>query len=379
MHIYLIAGEQSGDLLGARLMQELHSRSNHQFSGIGGEQMKAQGLSSLFPMSELALMGFVEILPHIPRLLKRVNETVADILAKKPDVIITIDSPGFCNRVVQACRKHFPKNSEHAPRFVHYVAPSVWAYKPGRAKKAARLFDHLLTLLPFEPPYFEKEGLPSTFVGHPLVESPPRGDGAAFRAQHDISPEQQVILAPAGSRAGELMRHIPLLKETLKHFPDAITLMPVVPHLKEMAEEMTADWPNRLIRVDQQDKWNSFAACNAALVKSGTVALELALANVPMVVYYKVNTVSAWLMHFMMLTKYVNLINIIEQRLIVPEFVQENATVEALRSELSLLLSDENSRKQQQSAFHHALTQLGLGREKTPSQIAADVVENLND
>lgn len=377
MRVYLIAGEQSGDLLGARLMAALRAKDVTEFHGIGGTQMEAEGLKSLFPMGELSLMGFVEILPHIPRLRRRIRATVEDILAKKPDVIVTIDSPGFCFRVADTLRKHWPKGAENAPRFVHYVAPSVWAYKPGRAKKLAETYDQVLTLLPFEPPYFSIEGMRADFVGHPLVENPPQGDGASFRTRHAIAADAKVVTVLPGSRAGELKRHLPVLRQTMQNLAAKagriVTVIPAVPHLIEDLRRRTANWPTPLVIVDQsQEKWDAFAAADTALAKSGTVTLELALSGTPMVVFYKVHPISAWLMRHMMLTEYVTLVNILQGREIIPELLQEEVTPIGLtQAALGLLGKGSNA---QLMAFEAALAKLGMGQEHTPSQKAAEAI-----
>lgn len=377
MRVYLIAGEQSGDLLGARLMAALRAKETTDFHGIGGTQMEAEGLKSLFPMSELSLMGFVEILPHIPRLQRRIRATVEDILAQKPDVIVTIDSPGFCFRVTDALRKHWPKGAENAPRFVHYVAPSVWAYKPGRAKKLAETYDQVLTLLPFEPPYFSVEGMRADFVGHPLVENPPQGDGASFRTRHAIAADAKVVAVLPGSRAGELKRHLPVLRQTMQNLAAKagriVTIIPAVPHLMQELQRRTANWPTPLVIVDQsQEKWDAFAAADTALAKSGTVTLELALSGTPMVAFYKVHPISAWLMRRMMLTEYVTLVNILQGQEIIPELLQEEVTPIGLtQAALGLLGKGSNA---QLMAFQAALTKLGMGQEHTPSQKAADAI-----
>lgn len=380
MRFYLIAGEQSGDLLGARLMAALKSNNTAcEFSGIGGPQMQAEGLKSLFPMSELSLMGFVEIVPHLPRLLRRVRQTVADIISKKPNVIVTIDSPGFCFHTMQKLRLHWPKGDINAPRFVHYVAPSVWAYKPERAKKLSQIYDQVLTLLPFEPPYFEAEAMQADFVGHPLVESIMTGDGALFRTRHTIAADAKVIAVLPGSRAGELKRHLPILRETMaqiaQQFPNVVTAIPAVPHLFETMRKNTQNWPTKLVLADQsQEKWDAFAAADVAIAKSGTVTLELAMTNTPMVVMYKVNPLSAWLMRRMMLSKYVTLVNILEEREVVPELLQEEATAEHILREVKILLSKDNVRQMQLKAFDISLRKLGLGAAQTPSQKAAKAI-----
>ena len=210
--LYLIAGEPSGDLLGGSLMAALKHRTGGQvrFAGVGGPKMIEQGLEPLFPMTELAVFGLAEILPRLRRLMRRGEETVADIARLRPAALVTIDSPGFTLRVAQ---RVVPLG---VPR-VHYVAPSVWAWKPERAAKIAKYLTHLLALLPFEPPYFEKEGLPCTFVGHSAIEGPAgRGDGAAFRARHGLAPNRRVIVMLPGSRTGEIDRLLPVFLETLR-------------------------------------------------------------------------------------------------------------------------------------------------------------------
>lgn len=378
MRVYVIAGEQSGDLLGARLMAALKPHTP-EFHGIGGAQMQAEGLKSLFPMSDLSLMGFIEILPHIPRLKRRIAQTVEDILAKKPDIIVTVDSPGFCFRVATALRQHWPKGAADAPRFVHYVAPSVWAYKPGRAKKLSQIYDQVLTLLPFEPPYFEVEGMDAEFVGHPLVEQPVEGDGASFRTRHAIAADAKVIAVLPGSRAGELKYHLPVLRESMARIavtsPRVVTVMPAVPHLMDALRDMTALWPTPLVIVDQsQEKWDAFAAADAAIAKSGTVTLELALSNTPMVVMYKVHPLTAWLMRRMVLTNYVTLVNILEEREVIPELIQERATVDAITRELTVLLQKDSVRQSQLKAFTKAIQKLGKGAALAPSQKAAAAI-----
>ncbi|GAO98007.1 lipid-A-disaccharide synthase [Caedimonas varicaedens] len=212
IHVYLIAGEASGDQVGGRLMQALQRKSDVTFSGIGGMHMEQQGLRSLFPMSDLSIMGIFEVLPHIPHLLKRLGETEHDILKKRPDVVVTIDSPGFNFRIAKRLKKKgFP--------VIHYTAPTVWAWRPGRAKKAAKLLTHLLTLFPFEPPYFEKEGLFTTFVGHPLIEmdiSPQRREG--FRQRYGYTEEQPLLCLLPGSRQKEVDKLLPLFVESFKTF-----------------------------------------------------------------------------------------------------------------------------------------------------------------
>src|SRR6201996_637473 len=207
--IYLIAGEPSGDLLGGSLMAALRRKTGNRvrFAGIGGPKMIEQGLTPLFPMAELAVMGLAEILPKLRGLMRRGEETVADIARLKPAALVTIDSPGFTLRVAQ---RVVPLG---VPR-IHYVAPSVWAWKPERAAKIAKYLDHLLALLPFEPPYFEKEGLPTTFVGHSAIEGPAgKGDGGAFRVRHGLAPDRRGGVPAPGGPGGEIDTRQPQLPE----------------------------------------------------------------------------------------------------------------------------------------------------------------------
>ena len=386
LHLFLIAGEASGDLLGARLMRALKTQAGTDtvltFSGIGGPQMEAEGLDSIIPMKELSLMGFLEVLPHIPRMLGHIRRTAQYISAEAPDAVITIDSPGFAFRVVKACRKAWPKGGHRSPRFIHYVAPSVWAYKPGRAIKVAALYDQVLTLLPFEPPFFEAKGIRADFVGHPVVESLPEaqaGDAASFRTHHKISGTAPVVAMLPGSRMGEIKRHLPLLRATATLLndskPDIVCVMPVVPHLAEAIRAETTEWPCPLVVVDAEtERWNAFAAANVALAKSGTVTLELALSATPVIVFYKLNPITAWLMKQMTLTRFFSLVNILHQRMVVPELLQDGATPEALANSALELLESPIGCATQQGMSQEALLMLGLGDVQSPSQKAASAV-----
>jgi lipid-A-disaccharide synthase len=372
LKIYLIAGEASGDLLGAHLMRALKAQSPQvQFYGIGGERMQAEGLTSLFDYQELSLFGFFEILPYVLNIFARVNAAVEDIGAKKPDMVITIDVPGFSLRVVERLRKlQFPA------KFVHYVAPTVWAYKPQRAELCARLFDHMLVLLPFEPPYFEKVGLATTFVGHPVVAETSTGNGAAFREKYDIHPDRPLFCLLPGSRKGEIKRHMPIFGRAVtlfaSRYPDLAMAVAVPPYLLEDITEYFAGCPFRaVITSNNEDKKNAVAACNLAIVKSGTVALEVAMAGVPMLVSYRVNPLSAWSFKRISLTKYVNLINIMAGREIVPELLQEQCNPLMIASCAQLLLADAAWQQRQREDIRATLAGMIPASQKTPSEIAA--------
>jgi len=379
LNVYIIAGESSGDLLGAHLMAAMKKLHGGQirFSGIGGDQMAAEGLNSLFPYHELAMMGFVEILPYMFNLAARINQTVEDAMTRQPDVVITIDSPGFCFRVVDRLRK-----AELDSKFVHYVAPTVWAYKPKRALRCKELFDHLLVILPFEPPYFTEIGLPCTFVGHPAIAETQAGHGANFREKYAISPETPLFCLMPGSRRGEVKRHLPIFARAMtllaSQYPDLAMTVAVPRHVLAFVAPYFQNCPFRaVILADGQDKKDAIAASNVAIVKSGTVALEVAMASVPMIVTYKVHPISAWMLRRMKLTKFVNLVNILRKREVIPELLQELCTPLAIASAIAHLTSDPKAQERQKREAASALAELIPDRVETPSEYAAEVILRL--
>jgi lipid-A-disaccharide synthase len=371
--IYLVAGEASGDAIGARLMSALRARQpGVRFAGIGGDAMAAQGLASLFPMRELALMGLLEVLPRLRHLRRRLAETAADIAARRPAVVVTIDSPGFTLRLLRAI----------APlglRRAHYVAPQVWAWREGRVRHYPGLWDRLLCLLPFEPEFFARHHLPAVFVGHPVLESgADAGDAARFRARHALPPEARVLTLMPGSRRTETSRLLPILGTTLDRLRASVPhLVPVVPLAGPVAEAVragTAAWPVAPILVsDPAEKYDAFAASAAALTKSGTSTLELAMAGVPMLVAYRVNPISAAIAKRLVTVRYASLLNLLAEAPMVPEFIQDACTAERLTPALLGLLTDPALAARQRAATAAALAQLrpssGL-----PSQAAAAAV-----
>lgn len=374
--LYIIAGEASGDILGSRFLHALKQQEkNITTCGIGGSRMIEEGFKSLFPMEELSLMGFVEIIPHIPHMIKRINQTVDDIINTQPDILLTIDSPGFNTRVVRKIKQRAP-----SIRCVHYVAPSVWAYKPKRAQKMAQLYDYLLTLLPFEPPYFEKEGLASTFVGHPLIENHlPTGDKTRFLQAHGYNMEDTIITVLPGSRVGEIKRHWPIFIDTLniiaKDFPNTKIVVPTTEALQPLikAQQNQLTLPLTITTTDQA-KQDAFAASTIALTKSGTVTLELALAKVPMVVAYKVNPLSAWIIKHMLLTPYVCLINILQQQEVIKECLQNACNSNNLSKELLLLLEDKEAHAKQIQHMEQAIAKLRPDGGEMPSELAVESI-----
>lgn len=378
MLIYIIAGEPSGDLLGGRLMAAMAERSGGQvrFAGIGGEAMTAQGLASLFPMAELSVMGLVEVLPRIPRILRRLSQTLADIERLRPDAIITIDSWGFTGRVHKALKAR----GSPVPR-IHYVAPMVWAWKSNRTRKLAAVLDLLLTLLPFEPPWFEKDGLRAIHVGHPVVEGgAERGDGPAFRARHGLTADAPLLCVLPGSRLSETSRLLPVFSETLsvlaRRFPGMQTVVPTVETVAAEVTAAAAGWPvPALVVRGAAEKFDCFAACDTALAASGTVALELALAGLPAVIAYRVSPVSAFVAtRFLGLKfKYATLVNIVMDEGVMPEYLQDRCRPDLLAAEIARLLADPAARDRQRAQSREAMLRLGY-KGASPGARAADAV-----
>ncbi|MDX2073926.1 MAG: lipid-A-disaccharide synthase [Alphaproteobacteria bacterium] len=374
--IYLIAGEPSGDLLGAHLMRALKAASKDKpimFFGIGGDLMAKEGLRSLFPYHDLAVMGFAELLPHAMKLLARIDQTVEDIRRKEPHAVITIDSPGFCKRVVKKLRKE-----KFETRFIHYVAPSVWAWKPERARSFAQLFDHLLALLPFEPPYFEKEGLGTTFVGHPVVAETKTGDGSAFRARYELAPDTVLFAVLPGSRAGEIRRHLPIFARAItllsEAYPRLAIFIPVPKHLLPMVKPYFDDCPFRaIVSAKPEDKLDGIAASNAAIVKSGTVSLEVAKSHVPMVIAYRVSILSALIFKRLRLIKLVTLVNILLEREAIPELLQDDCNPLLIATAAAQLLQNPAMAEAQKAAIDQAFAMLAP-KQSLPSDIAARAV-----
>ena len=377
--IFLVAGEPSGDQIGGRLMVALRRVLGErvEFAGIGGEAMADQGLKSMFPMSELSIMGFVEVVPRIPHLLGRIAQTVEAVRHRRPDALITIDTPAFSFRVAAQLR------GAGIP-LIHYVAPQVWAYRPERAAKIARILDHMMVLLPFEPQYFSAVGLPCSFVGHPVVEDVAEvGDGDAFRKSHGIDLDAPLICALPGSRRTEVSRLLPIFGATIgrlaKRFPGLRVAVPTVSSLAERVSTAVADWPVPPLVLTRRDaKYDAFAAANAALAASGTVALELALKRVPMVVTYKTNILTALAARRMLRVPHVSLVNLILNRRVVPELLQQDCQPRALAECLTELIADRDVRRRQLKATKEIAARLGMGGPR-PSDCAADVVLSLID
>ncbi|MEM6388308.1 MAG: lipid-A-disaccharide synthase [Pseudomonadota bacterium] len=379
LSIFLIAGEASGDRLGAGLMQRLKSLApSIEFHGIGGPLMEAEGLRSLFPMHELSVMGLAEVLPRLPALFRRRDQAVAEIARLEPDILITIDSPDFCLRVAKRAKAAAPDLIT-----AHYVAPSVWAWRAGRAVKMARYIDHVLALLPFEPDLMRAAGMGCDFVGHPVVSEPRASadDIQEFRARHGLERADIVLVLP-GSRGSEVKRMGPVfgnaLRRALPQAPDARPVVVAAPAVAETVAAQIRDWPGQPVLVDprqsdpdsfQEDKRAAFAAADLALAASGTVSLELAAHETPMIIGYDLAPLSRLMIGAMLQVDTVTLVNLVSESRAVPEFLGANCRPEPIGAHLGELLQDPSLREPQFDAM--ALTMERLGRGQEPPDLRA--------
>lgn len=375
LRVCIIAGEASGDFLGAKLMSALKdARPDIEFTGVGGPQMVAVGLNSLFPYEELSVMGVAEILPKLPSLLARIRQTAIHIVETKPDVVVTIDSPDFCFRVIKAVRKNTPV----PPKFVHYVAPTVWAWRAGRAEKISKFLDGLICLFDFEPPYFEKYGLSSVAVGHPMVEGAAmEASGECFRDEYGIAQSEPVVGVLFGSRRGEIKRTGQVLRDAAYRVADKIggsvhIVVPTLPHVRDAVSVLLKDAPCAIHMTDvPEEKYDAFKSMNVALAVSGTVGLELAALQVPHVIGYKMNALTAMMVRHLVKVKYAHLANIMADKEIVPEFIQENCTVDRMAEAAFNLYRHPQTQIDAMGGIAH---RLGFSQNKTPSQKAAAFV-----
>ena len=372
---YIIAGESSGDFIGAKLMHQLKKiYPEIQFKGVGGPQMAAEGLSSLFPMENIAVMGLIEVLSKVFTIKKLIKKTTLDIQKFQPDMLITIDSLGFNKRVALAV-KHTTK-----AKLVHYVAPTVWAWKPKRAKEISTIFDYLLCLFDFEIAYFKKEGLKTFAVGHPIIESgADYGSSEVFLKKYKLNPTDNFILLMPGSRSGEIKRLLPIFTKVASNiqakYPNTCFIMPTVEHLKKPVKTyMQTAKVNSLVITGLENKYNSFALAKLALVASGTVTLELSLAKVPTVVAYKVNPITGLLAHMLIKVKFASIINIIANREIIKEFIQGNCQVNKIsKFLLKILQYNKYYTKQDHRKILNILHNLGYNN-YVPSEKAAQII-----
>lgn len=373
--IFLIATEESGDRLGAQLMKILRQRLGDavKFEGVGGRGMTREGLKSLFPIEELSIIGFSAVVKQLPKLLRLIRQTTDAVLQAAPDVLIIIDSPDFTHRVARRVRARDP-----AIAIVDYVSPSVWAWRPSRARAMRSYVDHVLALLPFEPEAYRRlHGPPCTYVGHPLIEQlASLRPSAEELARRDASPP--VLLVLPGSRRGEIRHHMAIFGEALDRLqaqgkPFEL-ILPTMPHLLELVREAIKSWKvTPQIVVGEQEKRAAFRTATAALAKSGTVTLELALSGVPMVAAYKAGAIEAWIVLRFVTVPSVILANLVIGENVIPEFVQDDCTADKLAGALGEVLSDTPMRRRQTDAFARIDGIMSTGNQ-SPSVRAADIV-----
>ncbi len=372
--IYLIAGEPSGDLLGSRFMRAMRRKSPHavSFVGVGGETMAQEGLKSLFNIADLSVMGFIEVIPSIPKILKHLDEIIADIRQQQPDFILTIDSFSFSIRV----HKRLKKAGICIPH-AHCVAPQVWAWKKGRAKTIGRFIDYLFCLLPQEPALFTPYGMPSLFIGHPVIEGgADKGQAHRFRHQHAISRETPILCILPGSRRNEIAHLLPLFQQTAealaRNIPNLMVVIPTVETVAQRLKEALQGWSvPHLIITGETERYDAFAASSAALAASGTVSLELALAGVPHLVAYRVNILTGLLARCLLKIRFVNLINILSDKEIIPELLQEQCTPKNMIEKIQNLIYAP------QQDVRPALRRLGYQSKVSPSEKMAEAVLHL--
>ncbi len=386
MLAYMIAGEASGDILGASLMAGLRELTGDVvFDGIGGPLMESQGLRSRMPMEELSLFGIAEVLPKYLHLRRRLDETVQQTVQARPDVLITIDSPDFCLRVARGVKR------STEVRTVHYVAPSVWAWRPGRAAKMSKYVDHVLALLPFEPAYMERAGMRCDFVGHPVI-SERQADAseiAEFRASTGIG-DSPILLVLPGSRTGEVRHLVPVFEEVVNYvldrFPGIRIVVPAAESMAETVVDAVSSWRGAPVILDPRTesaavaaarKRAAFGAADYALAASGTVSLELAAASTPMVIAYNMNWFSWQIMSRLSRIHTVTLVNLLTERKVIPEFLGPACRPDAIARALGELVGSSSARALQAAAMAEALKGLGQGGEEPGIRAARAIMAGL--
>ncbi len=383
MRVFVIAGEPSGDRLGGALMQGLKKlHPDILFDGVGGPEMQAQGLKSRFDMSELSIMGLIEILPRYRALKRRIRETADRVIKDEPDVLISIDSPEFCFRVAKRV-----KAKSDVPT-VHYVAPTVWAWRPQRAARIAQYIDHLLALFPFEPAYFSPHGMRCDFVGHPVVAEPVASerDALSFRAAHGIADAPLLLVLP-GSRAAEVKRLKDVFGKAVKRFvdvhADARVVVPAAASVADMVLEAVKSWPVQPMVLDpranakeraQHEKRAAFRAADVALAASGSVSLELAASRTPMVMAYRMNPLTYAVMERMVRVDTVTLVNLVSDTRVVPEFLGPSCKADAIGRALLAAMEKPDA---QLDAMDATMSRLGAGQDPPGERAARSVLSFL--
>ena len=379
--VFLIAGEASGDALGSSLMRGLADKGfdANNFLGIGGPLMEAEGLKSLLPMDDLCVMGLWEVIWQLPRLLKLINGVVEEIEKAQPDIVVSIDLPDFNFQVAQRLKKR----AIFKGKIVHYVAPSVWAWRPGRAQKVSEYLDGLMCLFPFEPAYFEPHGLRASYVGHPVVEVDRASiDRSGFRARREISDDSVCVGLFFGSREEELKSLSRSFLDTIEvlqeQYGNIELIVPTLPGLEYNVMDLLQDVavPYFIVK-DTHKKWDAMAACDVALAASGTVGLELSYLGVPHIIGYKAHPLTVLIVKLMAKVQYVHLANILLDEEVVPEYLQGRCNVNNLTRGMMRLIGYPEEREKQRQSFVRLQDKLNLETGNKPSQDAAAFIMDM--
>jgi lipid-A-disaccharide synthase len=371
--IFIIAGEASGDFIGGKLIDALQKHLPYlEIHGVGGKQMELRGVRSILPINKLSVMGFFEIIPHIFTLKNFIRHAVKNILKDQPDLIITIDSPGFNFRVVEALRK-----AKLNTKYLHIVAPSVWAYNPERAKKVADLYDMLLTLLPFEPPLFTRYGLKTEYIGHPIFEQNYNRNIGYFRTKYNIPEEARIICVTPGSRTGEIKKHMKIFVKALKLLQTRYNIFAIFP-LNKMEDAMLVESymgdavPH--ICIFDEERIDGYFIADVAIAKSGTNTLEISACETPLIIAYKVHFLTYLYIKSKALIKYISLINILANKEIIPEFIQNNCNAAALATATAKYLESDRLSEVQVQETSKIMHQIGFKAHTKASERAAEII-----
>lgn len=380
MKYFLIAGEPSGDLLGAKLIRAIKDKDpDAEFTGIGGEQMIAAGMHSLLPMTELTVMGVWEAAMRLPQLMKIRKGVVEEIEKRAPDALITIDFPDFNFSVAKLLKKR----NKVKTRAIHYVAPTVWAWRPGRAKQVAQYLDAMLCLFPFEPQYFKKHKLRSVYVGHPITDGEiAKGSKERFREVHQVPEDVKLLGLYFGSREEELKNHGTVIKETAMYVAEEVDnvhlVVPTLDRLEyDVVKLLQGIGITAYIDSDFSKKADALAATDAGIAVSGTVALQLAYTKRPHVIVYKTHPVTYWVVRLLTKIKHIHLGNIMLNREAVPEFIQGRCKSEIISDAVIKLFNDQETVNKQLEAFEEIFLKMGGQQDEKPSDKAAHYIVNM--
>ena len=371
--IYIVAGEPSGDILGDQLIKSLQTKFDSPiFNGVGGEKMQSNNFRSLFDMSHISIFGIFPVIKKLFFLLRKINDVVNDIVQIKPDIIILIDSPDFNHRVAKKVKRHLPDIP-----IICYVAPTVWAWRQGRAKKMSKYFNYLLSVIPFEVNFFEKYGLKTTYVGHPFIEKVKKIDDKNFSNQFDLLNGDKTIIFLPGSRRSEIERHSPIMSQAIEYLRSQdlkINILIATGH--KQLNQIREYFPDIKVITDDNEKYSLFKIADFACAASGTVTLELGLTETPTIVIYKMDKFTWFFISRMVKVKFVSLVNLILGRESSKELLQDNYTKENLIDEINKLLLDSEIQKKQ----IEDLREFKLIMKKNinnPSENASNIIKNI--